>query len=163
MGSPQSKMAQQVGRAAMAFERQRTGHEPESVRVVLGADTLVVTLYGALSPAERALATDPAGAAKVQEFHRQLFATASGPLREEISRITGVEVREASAEVASASDAVVNVFTTGTVVQVFLLAGAVPAGTWSDSERGDDGSGLPSLIEPTRAGRQTNDGKTRLF
>lgn len=161
MGNPQTMMAQQVGRAAMAFERQRTGHEPDSVRVVLGADTLVVTLYGALSPAERALAADPAGAAKVQEFHRQLFATASGPLRREISRITGVEVREASAEVASASDAVVSVFTTGTVVQVFLLAGAVPPGMWSDIA--DDGSGRPSLVEPTRAGRQTNDGKTRHF
>src|SRR5262249_17888708 len=66
-------MAQQVADAAGAFERRRTGHVPESVAVVLGEETLVITLHGALSPAERALARTPEGAAQLQEFHRQLF------------------------------------------------------------------------------------------
>ena len=81
---------------------------PKSVTVVLSESTLVITLHGALSPAEKALAKSPAGAAQVQEFHRQLFANASDSLRQEIKRITGVEVREAAAEVEP---------TTGTVVQ----------------------------------------------
>jgi hypothetical protein len=34
---------------------------------------LMVTLHGALTPAEKALAQSPAGAAQVQEFHRQFF------------------------------------------------------------------------------------------
>ena len=133
MNEPNSTMAQQIGRAAIAFEQQRTGHGPKSVTVVLSDDTLVITLHGALSPAEQALANSPVGAAQVQEFHRQLFANAFDALRREIKRITGTDVREAGAEVEAAGGAVVKVFTTGTVVQVFSLAGRVPTDVWSDS------------------------------
>ena len=66
-------MAEQIAQAAAAFEERRTGHAPRSVTVVLSDNTLVITLHGALSPAEAALAKTPAGAAKLQEFHRQLF------------------------------------------------------------------------------------------
>ena len=124
-------MAKQIARAAIAFEQETTGLTPQSVTVVLGDDTLVITLHGALSPAERALAASPDGAAQVQEFHRQLFANASDSLRQKVKRITGVEVREATAEVESATGTVVKVFTSGTVVQVFLLAHGVAADTWS--------------------------------
>ena len=130
---PESAMARQVAGAAIAFERQRTGHAPESVTVVLSGDALVVTLHGALTPAEKALAQSPAGAARVQEFHRQLFTDAAESFRQEIKRITGVEVREAAAEVETAAGAVVQVFTTGTMVQVFLLARSVPSDAWSGS------------------------------
>lgn len=123
-------MAQQIAEAAIAFEQQRTGHVPKSVTVVLNDDTLVITLHAALSPAEQALARDPDGAAQVQELHRRLFNSSAGTLREEIRRITGVEVREATAEVETTSGTVVQVFTTGTVVQVFLLAGSVPTDIW---------------------------------
>ena len=133
MNESNATMAQQIAHAASAFERQRTGHAPRSVTVVLSGETLVVTLHGALSPAEQALTRTPEGAARVQEFHRQLFASSAESLREEIKRITGVEVREATAEVEAGTRTVVQVFTTGTVVQVFLLAGSVPADTW----RGD--------------------------
>src|SRR5688572_18095805 len=126
-----SNMAQQVAQAAVAFERQRTGHAAKSVTVVLSGETLVITLHGALSQAERALAQNPPGAAMVQEFHRQLFASASDSLRQEIKRITGVEVREATAEIEPATGTVVGVFTTGTSVQVFLLAQGVAPDTWS--------------------------------
>jgi uncharacterized protein YbcI len=91
----------------------------------------VITLHGALSPAEKALSKTAEGAAQVQEFHRQLFTTSSASLRAEIKRITGVEVRESSAEVETATGTVVQVFTTGAMVQVFLLAQSIPAQTWS--------------------------------
>ena len=68
-------VAEQVAQAVNAFQQQRTGHLPKAVTVVLSEDTLVVTLHEALSPAEKALARTPAGAAQVQEFHRQLFNT----------------------------------------------------------------------------------------
>jgi uncharacterized protein YbcI len=135
MDKSHSTRARQIAQAASAFERQRTGHAPESVTVVLSDDTLVITLHGALSPAEKALAESPAGAAQVQEFHRQLFTNSCAPLRQEIKRITGIEVREAATEVETAAGTVVQVFTTGTVVQVFLLARNVPAETWSGSGR----------------------------
>jgi uncharacterized protein YbcI len=123
--------AQQIAQAALDFEQKTTGRTPKSVTVVLSGDTLVITLHGALSPAEKVLAGTPEGIAQVQEFHRQLFASASASLRQEIKRITGVEVREAAAEVETATGTVVKVFTSGTVVQVFLLARGVPADTWS--------------------------------
>lgn len=133
MNKSKSSMAQRIAQAAVAFEQRRTGnHVPKSVTVVLSEGTLVITLHEALSPAERALASSPAGAAQVQEFHRQLFASSSEALRQEIARITGMEVREATAEVEPASGAVVQAFTTGTVVQVFLLNGnSAPTETWS--------------------------------
>jgi uncharacterized protein YbcI len=137
MNNSHSTKAQQIAQAAIAFEQRRTGnHVPKSVTVVLSEGTLVITLHEALSPAERVLARSPAGAAQVQEFHRQLFASSSDSLRQEIKRITGMEVREAIAEIDSTSGAVVQAFTTGTVVQVFLLAGSAPTEGWSGNAPG---------------------------
>ena len=48
-----------------------------------------------------------------------------------------MDVREATAEVEPASGAVVQAFTTGTVVQVFLLAGSAPTQAWSGSDPGE--------------------------
>ena len=137
MDKPKSTMAQQIAQAAGIFEQQRTGVVPKSVTVVQSEGTLVVTVHGALSQAEKALAKSPAGAAQVQEFHRELFASASDALRQEIKRITGVEVHEAAAEVELATGTVVAVFTTGTVVHVYLLARTIPAETWNASGPGD--------------------------
>lgn len=131
MPATESTMAKQVALAASAFQTQRTGHTPKSVTVVLSEDTLVITLHGALTPAEQAMATNAAGAAQVQEFHRQLFANSSESLRDEIKRITGVEVREAASEVETATGTVVHAFTRGTMVQVFLLAQNVLAEDWN--------------------------------
>ena len=111
----------QLARAASRFQEQRTGHAPKAVTVVLGDDTLVVTLHDALTPAEKALVKSPAGAAHVQEFHRQLFVSSTDEMRQEIRRITGRLVREAAAEIEMATGTVVHAFTTGSMVQVFLL------------------------------------------
>jgi uncharacterized protein YbcI len=132
MHTSNSTMAQQIAQAASVFEHERTGKTPTSVTVAQSDGTLVITLHGALSPAERALAKSPAGAAQVQEFHRQLFTNASDSLRPEIKRITGVEVREATAEVEPASGTVAGVFTTGTTVQVYLLAHNISAEAWKN-------------------------------
>ena len=137
MEKANSTMARQIAQAASAFEQQRTGNTPKSVTVVLSDTTLVITLHGALSKAERALAKSPAGAAQIQDFHRQLFANASESLRQEIKRITGVEVREATAEVEPTTGTVVGVFTSGTTVQVYLLAESLPTESWSGSRPGD--------------------------
>jgi uncharacterized protein YbcI len=130
MAKTTPKIAEQIAQAATAFQQERTGHAPRSVSVVLSGDTLVVTLHGALSPAERAMAKSPEGAAKVREFHRQLFHNASDTLRQQIKQITGMDVREATAEVEPTTGAVVQVFTSGTMVQVFQLSGRVPSGNF---------------------------------
>ena len=131
MKQANSTMVQHIAEAASTFEHLRTGHGPESVTVVLSEETLVATLHEALSPAEKALAQTPEGATQVQHFHRQLFADSAEMMRLEIKRITGVDVRESTAEVETKMGTVVHEFTTGTMVQVFLLAHGIPADTWS--------------------------------
>jgi uncharacterized protein YbcI len=128
-------MAEQIALAATAFQAQRTGHKPKSVSVMLSGDTLVVTLHGALTPAETAMARSVEGATKVQEFHRQLFLNASDVLQQEITRITGMKVHEGSAEVDPKCGPVVQVFPSGTMVQVFLLSGNVPSGSFNPVEK----------------------------
>jgi uncharacterized protein YbcI len=140
MNKSDRTMAQQVALAASAFQQQRTGHAPKSVTVVLSGDTLVILVHGALSPAEQALAMSPEGAAQVQEFHRQLFDTSADALRDEIKRITGVEVCEAAAEVQPATGTIVQVFTTDTMVQVFLLAHGLSDETWNGKSAADPAS-----------------------
>jgi uncharacterized protein YbcI len=131
MDEAKLSMAQQVARAAGAYQQQRTGRTPKAVTVVLSGDTLVITLQNALTPAEQELARSPAGAIQVQEFHRQLFADSVAPLRHDIERITGIEVRETAAEVDTTAGTVVHAFTNGTMVQVFLLAKGMSQIAWN--------------------------------
>ena len=72
-------------------------------------------------PREKELAKTPAGAAQVQDYHKQLFANFSEPLRQEINRLSGREVVEADAVVEAAIGSVVHAFTTENLAQVFLL------------------------------------------
>jgi uncharacterized protein YbcI len=149
------KIAEQLARVASRLQEERTGHAPQAVTVVLREDTLVVTLHEALTLAEKALAQSPAGAAQVQEFHRRLFANSTAEMRQEIQRITGRQVREAAAEIETATGTVVHAFTTGAMVQVYLLNKGVPPSPVTDSvskkllERADD-DGL--RITPLPAG-----------
>lgn len=122
MNGTQLSITQQIAEVAKTLQQQRTGFAPGEVTVVLDEDTLVVTLHDALTPAEKTLAQSAAGAAQVQEFHRQLFSNSSESMRQEIKRITGREVREAAAEIETATGTVVHAFTTGAMVQVLLLA-----------------------------------------
>jgi len=134
MNTTKRTITDQVAQMASSLQQQRTGHAPKTVNVILSNDTLVVTLHEALSPAEQVMAKTPKGAARMQEFHRQLFQNSADSLRTEIKRITGRDVREAAAEIDSATGSVVHAFTTGTMVQVFLLTENVL--TESGSERG---------------------------
>jgi uncharacterized protein YbcI len=104
--------------------------------VILNEDILVIALRGALSPAEKALAKNPTAAAQIQEYHRQLFANASDSLRQQIERITGVQIREATAIVETVSGTVAQVSPSGTVVQVYLLACGVATEMWTEREPG---------------------------
>ena len=147
MNNANSHIAQQLAHVASVLQQQRTGLAPKAVTAVLSEDTLVVTLHDALTPAEKALARTPEGAAQVQAFHRQLFSSESESMRQEIKRITGREVRKATAEVETATGTVVHAFTSGSMVQLFLLTPEVLplAGTDRDSiERADDDGFRPA-------------------
>jgi uncharacterized protein YbcI len=103
MNEHESTLVQEIAEAVIALQRKTTGHAPKAVTVVLSQDTLVVTLHEALSLAEKDMAKSPAGFAKVQEFHRQLFSASSQQLQKEAKRITGVEWRQVVAEVEPAT------------------------------------------------------------
>jgi uncharacterized protein YbcI len=143
-------MAQQIAELASTLQQQRTGHKPSAVTVVLGGDAMVVTMHGALTPAELASAKVPGGAARIQDFHRQLFTSSADVLKREIARITGVEVREAATEIEPATGSIVHAFTSGTMIHVFLLHSDVPAGTWRTSS----GPVAPSALDASAGGEQ---------
>lgn len=131
MGDIKPTTAQQIAQAVMTFQRECTGRAPESISVLLGGETLVVTLHGSLSPAEKEMARTPEGAARVGEFHRQLFLTAADALYQDLNVILGVAVREAAVEMETGISSIVEVFPSGTLVQVYHLAQSVETETWS--------------------------------
>ncbi len=141
MNESNSQMTQQLARVASTLQQKRTGVAPKAVTAILSQNTLVVTMEDALTPAEKALVRTEQGAAQVQEFHRQLFASSSEAMREKIKTITGRDVREATAEIETDMGAIAHVFRSGAMVQVFLLSPEVDSYQSDDREsieRADD-------------------------
>ena len=116
-----SQLSKELAQIALAMQSERTGHTPKAVTVVASEETIVLTLHEALTPAEKILASTESGAAKVEQYHRALFAVSCDELRNEIQRLTGRKVREAAVVVEPATGAIVHAFTSGTVVQIFQL------------------------------------------
>lgn len=116
-----SQLSKELAQIALAMQSERTGHTPKAVTVVASEETVVLTLHEALTPAEKILASTDSGAAKVEQYHRALFAVSCDELRKEIQRLTGRKVREAAVVVEPATGAIVHAFTSGTVVQIFQL------------------------------------------
>lgn len=123
--------AQAIASAAIAFQRECTGIAPRSATVLLGEKTLVVRLHDALSTAEKLLAQTPQGAARVEEYHRELFRNSSATLHHDLQKILGVEVQESSVEVDPATGRLVEVLPSGDLVQVFVLSQAVETQAWT--------------------------------
>lgn len=116
-----ANFSKELAEIALSMQSERTGHTPKAVTVVASDDTVVLTLHEALTPAEKILARTESGAAKVEQYHRALFAVSCDELRKEIQRLTGRRVREAAVVVEPATGAIVHAFTSGTVVQIFQL------------------------------------------
>lgn len=123
MGEPvkSATFSEELAQLALSMQSERTGHTPKAVTVVASEETVVLTLHEALTPAEKILARTESGAAKVEQYHRALFAVSCDELRKEIQRLTGRRVREAAVVVEPATGAIVHAFTSGTVVQIFQL------------------------------------------
>jgi uncharacterized protein YbcI len=159
MDESKSQMTQRLARVASTLQRQRTGVAPKAVTAILSENTLVVTMEGALTPVERALVRTPQGAAQVQEFHRQLFASSSESMREKIKTITGRDVREATAEIETNAGAIAHVFNSGAMVQVFLLTPELESYQGSDRESmeraDDDGFHPPTQVDGSEGSETT--------
>ena len=116
-----ANFSKELAEIALTMQSERTGHTPKAVTVVASDETVVLTLHEALTPAEKVLARTEVGAAKVEQYHRALFAVSCDELRKEIQRLSGRRVREAAFVVEPATGAIVHAFTSGTVVQIFQL------------------------------------------
>jgi uncharacterized protein YbcI len=159
MDESKSQMTQRLARVASTLQRQRTGVAPKAVTAILSENTMVVTMEGALTLVERALVRTPQGAAQVQEFHRQLFASSSESMREKIKTITGRDVREATTEIETNAGAIAHVFNSGAMVQVFLLTPELESYQGSDREsmeRADnDGFHPPTQVDGSEGSETT--------
>ena len=80
--------SKELAQIALSMQSERTGYMPKAVTVVASDDTVVLTLHEALTPAEKILAKSESGAAKVEQYHRALFAVSCDELRKEIQRPT---------------------------------------------------------------------------
>ena len=141
-------IGQRIARAARAFEKRQTKHGRIWVVVFMNEDTIVIALHGSLTAAEKAQSQSLAGAARVWEFHRQMFTNASAALFRKIKSITGMEVRDTTAEIDPTTGHVVQIFTTDTVAEDFPLPSSNPAGTRAPGARfappeGGQGPRLP--------------------
>ncbi|QDV84471.1 Na-translocating system protein MpsC family protein [Planctomycetes bacterium TBK1r] len=148
MDQATSTMTQTIALIAKTLQQNRTGVAPTSVSAVLNENTLVVTMEGALTPAEQALVRTTQGLAQVQEFHRQLFASSSDPMQQKIKTITGRDVREATAALDAGTGMITHTFRSGAMVHVYLLTPEIEAcksGDRASMERaGDDGFHPPA-------------------
>jgi uncharacterized protein YbcI len=131
MNQPKRTIGQRIARAARAFEMRRTQQSHKWVAVFMNEETMVIALHSILTESEKALARSPAGAAQVQEFHVRLFATLSATLRRKIKSITGLEVHDVTAEIDPTGCSVVQLLTTDTVGEEFLLVSGGPGRTRS--------------------------------
>ena len=118
---PAVNLSNDLTRIALAMQAERTGHTPKAVTVVANDNTIVFTFQEALTPAEKILAQTESGAAKVEQYHRALFAVSCSELRKEIGRLTGRRVREAAVALEPATGALVQTFASGTIVHIFEL------------------------------------------
>ena len=126
-------LAYRLAEAAVSFQRKASGQACRFATVALTNDTVVITLHGALSKAEMALARSPAGDAQVREFHQQLFLTSCEPLRQEINSLLGVPVREAAVEVETMSGTLIQVFSTGEIGTPLQPVDTLAIETWNGS------------------------------
>jgi uncharacterized protein YbcI len=119
---PPRTIGQRIAGAAHAFEKRRTKHGRKWVAVFMNEDTIVIALHASLTATEKALTQRPAGLAQALEFHRQLFSDASALLLRKIKSITGMVVRQTSAEIDPMTGSVVHLFTTDTLGENFPLS-----------------------------------------
>lgn len=102
-----SRAAQQIARAVVAFVYQNTNHAPGSAVVAHRDKGLAINLYRLVAPAAGGPARPGAAVVELYRMYRDLFTESSDWLRREISRITGLHVRAVDVHLDAAINAVV--------------------------------------------------------
>ncbi|MFM8415069.1 MAG: Na-translocating system protein MpsC family protein [Planctomycetota bacterium] len=114
--------------AVGTFEHGLLGRSPTSVTVIGTGSWMVVHLHEPFSALERRLAReDEAGAERVRQFHRDLFARTAGALLEHVEAATGVRFHGAIAHVDTATGSVIKTLATIPDVDLFVMGRGLPA------------------------------------
>ena len=110
------------------FEHGLLGRSPTSVTVIGNGAWMVVHLHEPFSALERRLAReDEAGAERVRQFHRDLFARTAGALLEHVEAATGVRFQGAIVHVDTATGSVVKTLATIPDVDLFVMGRGLPS------------------------------------
>lgn len=133
LSQTQPGIAQKIAQIAWNYEFQNRGHVPKSVHVVLSGNTLVVTFHGALTLAELVLVQTRQGAEQIQEFQQSLFAGSAQEMLREMEKATEDFAEGVVTASPFSAGALIKVFETGTIIQVFLLSKNFPTDSWSGS------------------------------
>jgi hypothetical protein len=110
---PDSSVAQLIARAAAAFVCQRTGHVPGAVEVAQSNELLVITLHNARALPEQRRFRQSEETAELHEVYRELFAGSLDWLRQEVGRITGLQIGAVTVASKAPTGAVVVLMTGG--------------------------------------------------
>ena len=89
----QEQLKQQIVQAVSSFQRTQLAVTCKSITVDLHPDTLVVTLCGATSPAERDFARDRRARELLEKLYDELFDVIKPILEAKIQEILGRQVR----------------------------------------------------------------------
>ena len=95
----QDQLTQQIAAAVSEFQKTQMAVSCESVAVDFHDETLVVTLTGTTSPAERNYARDPRARELLERFYHQLFEVIKPILETRIQEITQRQVRRSRLDI----------------------------------------------------------------
>ena len=101
----QERLKQQIVQAVSNFQRTQLSVTCKSITVDFHADTLVITLCGATSPAERDFARDRRTRELLEKFYDELFDVIKPILEARIQEILGRQVRRSRMKIDSESGA----------------------------------------------------------
>ena len=109
--SNEERLKGQLTEAVIAFQRDQMSVTAESVWVDLHPGALVVTVRGAISPAEQSCARDGKGRELLDRFYSRLFEVSKRTLEEAVEAILGLPMRQSRLCVDTESGAQVILFT----------------------------------------------------
>lgn len=95
----QERLRQQIAAAVSDFQRTQMAVSCESVAVDFHDETLVVTLRGATSPAERDYARNREARELLEKFYHQLFEVIKPILEARIQEITRRQVQRSRLDI----------------------------------------------------------------
>jgi len=104
------RLKEKIVEAVSHFERDQMSIIPESISINFHPRSLMVSLMGNLSPAEKSYARDARGSRLLEKFYRELFNAAKPVLEKEVAGILGRSAQRCSLSIDPESGGMVILF-----------------------------------------------------